>query len=174
MIMPMSHPTEIEALDRRDVQRLSAGSDLDLNGPKEMLEQTVHRWKTWWKLRERDIPVGTISSSKTSRRRIPVPDFSLPDLSGDKVRLSPLTGKAVLVPFWDIGKTNCLTETATLNELHRQHSDRLAVLAISLDTIADERGCAHRHDHSAHQTLNLPVAQSVASHVLPPHCAFLL
>lgn len=114
------------------------------------LKQGVQRWKNWWKLHENDYPAAAIPSSKAmSSWRIPAPEFALPDLDGNRLSLSAFKGKAVLVNFWDTLTTNCLAEIANLNELRRKYSKRLVVLAISLDSIANECGCGPKHNHSS-------------------------
>lgn len=120
----------------------------------EALKQGVQRWKDWWKLHQQKYPVASTSPAQTvSSWRLPAPDFSLEDLDGKPIRLAALKGKLVLINFWDTVTTNCLFEIPVLNELQKKNSNRLVVLAISLDSTAQERSCescAQEHDHASH------------------------
>ena len=77
---------------------------------------------------------------------MPTDDFALPDLSGKLVRLSDFRGKTVLLNFWTTWCTACLTEIPDLVELQRRNPDRLVILGVSLDGVADEHG--HNHDEA--------------------------
>ena len=62
------------------------------------------------------------------------PDFSLPSLGGQTVRLSDLRGKAVLLNFWATWCAPCRLEMPTMDKAYQEYKSRgLEVLAVSLD-----------------------------------------
>lgn len=64
------------------------------------------------------------------------PDFTLPDLSGEPVRLGDYRDrKAVLVNFWATWCEPCREELPTLERLARERQDVLEVLAVNLDAL---------------------------------------
>jgi peroxiredoxin len=60
-----------------------------------------------------------------------MPDFALPDVSGQTVRLADFRGRAVLLNFWASWCTPCEMEMPAIERLHRRLGDRLAVVAIN-------------------------------------------
>jgi thiol-disulfide isomerase/thioredoxin len=67
----------------------------------------------------------------------PAPDFALPRLTGESLRLSDLRGKVVLLNFWATWCVPCRTEMPTIEELYRRYQDRgLEVVAINLDVLS--------------------------------------
>jgi peroxiredoxin len=67
----------------------------------------------------------------------PAPDFALPTLSGESIRLSDLRGKAVLLNFWATWCVPCRTEMPTMEALYQAYRDRgLAVVGINLDMLS--------------------------------------
>ena len=70
------------------------------------------------------IPLGT-----------PAPDFVLPDLDGNQIRLADQQGQVVLVDFWATWCGSCKEELPHIETFHRQYGDAgLRVLALSTDT----------------------------------------
>ena len=62
------------------------------------------------------------------------PDFTLPDLSGKKVRLADQKGKVVLIEFWATWCPPCRSSIPVIERLHRTYGGKgLVVLAISMD-----------------------------------------
>ncbi len=63
------------------------------------------------------------------------PDFELPTLDGDTVRLSDHLGKdVVLIDFWATFCDPCLTAMPHLDEVYKKHKDEgFVVLGISID-----------------------------------------
>ncbi len=66
----------------------------------------------------------------------PLPDFTLPDLQGNKVQLSALRGKVVFINIWATWCPPCVDEMPTMQRLHdRLHDRGLEILAISIDAL---------------------------------------
>ncbi len=66
------------------------------------------------------------------------PDFELPDLAGNKVRLSDYRGKVVIVNFWTKTCQPCLNEMPSLSDLAKvleKHKD-IVLLTITTDESA--------------------------------------
>ena len=64
-------------------------------------------------------------------RGSPAPDFSLPSLNGENLKLSDLRGKAVLINFWAIWCDPCKEEMPLLESLSEEYGEELAVIAIN-------------------------------------------
>jgi peroxiredoxin len=72
-----------------------------------------------------DGPIGVGSAA---------PDFELPALDGDTVRLSEQRGKVVFVNFWATWCAPCRDEMPAMERLYqRLRGDRFAMLAVSVD-----------------------------------------
>ncbi len=64
----------------------------------------------------------------------PAPDFTLPALSGETLRLSDFRGKVVLLNFWATWCVPCRQEMPTIEALYQRYKDRgLEVVAVNLD-----------------------------------------
>lgn len=62
------------------------------------------------------------------------PDFSLEDLSGNKVSISSFSGKPVLLNFWATWCPYCRKERAHLRKLYENYSgEDLVIVSISID-----------------------------------------
>ena len=62
------------------------------------------------------------------------PDFTLPDLNGNKVSLSDFEGKTVLLTFWASWCPTCRTENKHLAKIYPKYKDKgFEILAVSLD-----------------------------------------
>ena len=62
------------------------------------------------------------------------PDFSLPDLSGNKVTLQQYRGNVVILDFWAIWCVPCLKSIPQMVQIQEKYKDKgLVVLGISLD-----------------------------------------
>lgn len=64
------------------------------------------------------------------------PDFTLPALSGETMRLADLRGKVVVLNFWATWCMPCRTEMSTIEALYQRYKERgLEVLAVNLDML---------------------------------------
>ncbi len=69
----------------------------------------------------------------------PAPDFTLPDLDGNMVRLSDFSGRPVVLNFWATWCAPCRLEMPELARAMTDHADReLMVLAINQDETAEQ------------------------------------
>jgi len=63
------------------------------------------------------------------------PDFSLQDMSGNKVSLKQFRGKVVLLDFWATWCPPCRTSIPDLVELYKKYEKKgLVILGISMDS----------------------------------------
>jgi thiol-disulfide isomerase/thioredoxin len=68
----------------------------------------------------------------------PAPDFTLPQLDGNDLRLSSYRGKVVLLDFWATWCDPCREEIPHLVELQQRYGDRgLQIIGVSMDDSAD-------------------------------------
>lgn len=65
-------------------------------------------------------------------------DFTLPDLEGNKVKLSDFKGKVILLNFWATWCGPCKAEIPGFVELQTRHKGDLVVLGFSVDDTADK------------------------------------
>jgi len=66
------------------------------------------------------------------------PDFALPQLDGQELRLSSYRGKVVLLDFWASWCEPCRVETPHLIELQQKYGDRgFTIIGISMDDSPD-------------------------------------
>jgi thiol-disulfide isomerase/thioredoxin len=63
-----------------------------------------------------------------------LPAFSLTDLDGRAVSQADLAGRVVLVEFWSTWCPLCRGTLRWLGELQKQHGDRVAVVAIAVES----------------------------------------
>lgn len=61
------------------------------------------------------------------------PDFELEDLSGNKVKLSSLCGKTVVVNFWSLDCPYCLAEMPEFQAFYSSKPEEVEVLMVNLD-----------------------------------------
>ena len=115
------------------------------DGSRELAKAGAARAKTWWKAHQAEIDGAQTRLQvppQAIAARIPVPaaDFSLRDLKGQKIRLSDLRGKVVLINFWTTWCPACLSEMPEIIALQTQHADRLVIIGVSLDFVPDSHG----------------------------------
>jgi cytochrome c biogenesis protein CcmG, thiol:disulfide interchange protein DsbE len=83
--------------------------------------------------------LGSVASAADSREPAPeigrlAPDFTLPDLAGQRFRLRDLQGKrGVLLNFWATWCIPCREELPTLEKLARARAATLQVVGVNLD-----------------------------------------
>ena len=74
------------------------------------------------------------TSASGTRAHAMAPDFTLPQLDGQDLRLSSYRGKVVLLDFWATWCVPCREETPHFVEMQRQYGDRgLQVIGVSMD-----------------------------------------
>ena len=64
------------------------------------------------------------------------PDFTLPGVGGQTVRLADFHGRWVIVNFWATWCTPCLLEMPELQAFHKQHHERATVVGVNFEDIA--------------------------------------
>lgn len=62
---------------------------------------------------------------------LPAPDFALPLVSGEVIRLADLKGKVVFLNFWATWCVPCQNEMPLLQRLYDEHSDTVRVIAVT-------------------------------------------
>jgi cytochrome c biogenesis protein CcmG/thiol:disulfide interchange protein DsbE len=74
-----------------------------------------------------------LSSSPSPREGFLAPDFTLDTLDGNKITLSELRGKVVVVNFWATWCLPCRVETPALEKSYEQYKDSgVVVLGVNL------------------------------------------
>ncbi|HEX4023474.1 MAG TPA: TlpA disulfide reductase family protein [Steroidobacteraceae bacterium] len=89
------------------------------------------------------------------------PDFALPAVDGDNVRLSEYLGQPVIVTFWSSRCAVCAAQLARLDRLYDTYrSSGLVVLAVSVDSDLS-RAQRYARAHATHFPLLLDQAETV-------------
>ncbi|MCQ2204447.1 MAG: AhpC/TSA family protein [Bacteroidales bacterium] len=104
------------------------------------------------------------------------PDFELPNINGEQVKLSDLRGKVVLIDFWASWCAPCRRNNEGLVETYKKFSQKgLEIVSVSVDTQVDEWKKAVKEDGLLGTLLidsvNL-VASTYCVKTIP--CAFLI
>jgi peroxiredoxin/outer membrane lipoprotein-sorting protein len=110
----------------------------------------------------REVTVLGVPGERVSLSGKPAADFSVRDTEGEKVRLSDLRGKVVLLDFWATWCPPCRTELPYMDKLYREGKDKnLVVLGVNdedagtikkflqtnsyaLPTLVDSSGLIHK------------------------------
>jgi peroxiredoxin len=77
--------------------------------------------------------VSAASAPPAGLTGLPAPDFELATASGERLRLSSLRGRPVLLNFWATWCHGCQAEIPWLVDIYRRHSGRLAIVGVSMD-----------------------------------------
>ncbi len=80
-------------------------------------------------------PKPVPSSDEAPEKGDEAPDFELPTLAGEKVKLSDYEGNVVMLDFWSVTCGPCVQATAHLQKLYTEYKDDgFVVIGINLDT----------------------------------------
>ena len=95
----------------------------------------------WWKYQEfltqgSRPPEGTQKLNRMEKEG--VPDFAIEDLKGEKIKLSNLKDKIVIVSFWASWCEPCVEEFPSLINLIKELKGEVILLAISADHTIEE------------------------------------
>ena len=86
-----------------------------------------------------DALTGASATASTRLEGKPAPDFALPNLAGETVRLRDLEGRVVLLNLWATWCGPCRIEMPAIEELHQTFADDgLTVLAVNIGETPEE------------------------------------
>ncbi len=88
---------------------------------------------------KKDIVTREHSGADTTSHEIAaLPQFKLTDLSGHPLTAGDLSGRVVLVEFWATWCPPCRSTLEWLGDLKRKHGDKLAILALAVESPDDQ------------------------------------
>jgi thiol-disulfide isomerase/thioredoxin len=88
---------------------------------------------------KKDIVTREHSGTDTTPQEIAaLPQFKLTDLSGHPLTAGDLSGRVVLVEFWATWCPPCRSTLEWLGDLKRKHGDKLAILALAVESPDDQ------------------------------------
>ncbi len=125
---------------------LMTDEDFGLHFDAQGNDDGLAKWKTWWKgQKEKYAELTLPPAAKWSAAPLgPAPDFTLPDVDGNKIHMSDLKGKPVLLVFWTTWLAPCVRQVPSLAEFHRRRGNDAVILAITVDDLKDsETGKQH-------------------------------
>ena len=67
-----------------------------------------------------------------------VKDFTLEDINGQKLTLSSLRGKYVLLDFWGSWCVNCIAEFPHMKAFYEQHRDKVEIVGVAIHDQKDK------------------------------------
>ena len=95
-----------------------------------------------------------LSGRQVLGKGLPAPNFSLPDLDGNMVRLADYKGKVVLLNIWATWCAPCVEEMPSMEKLYQElKSEGFEILAVSIDTLGAESVLPFMKMHK----LNFPI-----------------
>lgn len=127
------------------VQRENAETgllDFATNGTARIAIATAAA-RQWWQAHAAEFPGPKLelpAAVQAGLTRYPATDFTLRTLEGERVRLSSLRGKVVLVNFWTTWCTACVSEMPELVTLQKEHQAQLVILGVAMDYAPDDDG----------------------------------
>ncbi|OIK13246.1 alkyl hydroperoxide reductase [Bacillus sp. MUM 116] len=87
------------------------------------------------------------------------PDFELKTLSGDKIKLSDLKGKKVMLNFWATWCPPCKAEMPAMEKFFKEKDKDLVILAVNIDPQLDVKGFVNKNK------ITFPILLDVDDHV---------
>lgn len=85
------------------------------------------------------IPVENIPGLGIGQK---APNFELETLKGEKVKLSQLQGKKVMLNFWATWCPPCKAEMPFMEKFYQEAADEIEIIAVNIDTENDVAGFA--------------------------------
>ena len=99
-----------------------------------------------------------VAATSSTANHPPAPDFTLPQLDGNDLRLSSYRGKVVLLDFWATWCDPCREEIPHFVELQKRYADAgLQIIGVSMDDSADPVRPFYQKFH-----MNYPVVMGTA------------
>jgi len=84
--------------------------------------------------------VGIDQGREQNDQRALAPDFTLRNLDGERITLSDLRGKVVLLNFWATWCSPCRREIPDLSRIYDTYKDRgVVILGVSWDELSSEQ-----------------------------------
>lgn len=100
----------------------------------------------WLQVKD-DVSVNPTGQARLGKG-LPAPDFSLPALDGQRIRLSDYRGKVVLLNIWATWCLPCVEEMPSMERLHQTMSEEdFKILAVSIDASGAEAVRAFMKHH---------------------------
>ena len=105
-------------------------------------------------------PSGSSQNQSTNRQKAPL--FTLTDIDGNQIALENLTGKVVILNFFDTTCTWCIPEIEELAKVREQYSsDEVVIISIDvlpqMDTVSVLKQFREQHN------VSWPIAQDTAN-----------
>jgi len=101
---------------------------------QERFRQDLTRVVDLLRAGRRDDAAAAVRRDRATTEGPVLPAFSLADLEGRPVARDDLAGRPVLVEFWATWCPPCRGTLGWLGDLKRRHGDRLAVLALAIES----------------------------------------